>query len=211
MTAKKNEKIIKKIKDVWSVEPEKFWEKSFVVGASKVPVKMFLIKTDMGHYCGYAIFPKAPFKEGEDYHLGVASVIPVHYGITFARDLDDFFVYGFDCAHAGDDEAEYTKDKKWLIEETERMAVGVLVLQDSEDKFLVANKPTKVWDRYYKGLKRAYWANGLKENEHDDYDCNVIMACLNSLFVASDSRSEALLSELNYLIEEIEEHLKKEE
>jgi hypothetical protein len=54
-----------------------------------------------GHLCGYVRFPKRLLKE-EGYD-GIVRYVPVHGGVTFAREAEDgSMVYGFDCTHSGD-------------------------------------------------------------------------------------------------------------
>lgn len=95
---------------------------------------------DGGHYCGYVRFPKRPLREQG--YGGIATYVPVHGGITFAKPFDDgSFVYGFDCAHAGDDSDDHDYDPKvrdiaWLKAECERLAVGIVTAKKYERRYL---------------------------------------------------------------------------
>ena len=96
----------------------------------------------MHHYCGYARFPKRPVREVGYY--GILSYVPVHGGITYARQDDEGMVYGFDCAHAGDEEKSWLKDEAWLMAECERMAFAIQ------------------WARWFELPYRMAWSNNLK-------------------------------------------------
>jgi hypothetical protein len=81
---------------------------------------------DHRHYCGYVRFPKRPLKEKG--YKGIVRFVPVHGGVTFAeKDRDGSMVYGFDCAHNGDDERPECKDLEWLKAETERLGVSLAI------------------------------------------------------------------------------------
>jgi len=75
----------------------------------------------LGHYCGYVRFPKRPVKEKE--YGGILTYVPVHGGITYAKESEDgSIVYGFDCAHCDDWSLINPDGKKWTIEEVKREA-----------------------------------------------------------------------------------------
>jgi hypothetical protein len=156
------------IKEHWGRAPAKLWTKNFHIGAKEEELTMFLIKTSIppfNHYCGYVIFPEPPLKEEENY-FGLASEVPVHGGITFARKYDDCFVYGFDCNHWQDERRIYTRDIDWLTEETERMAVGLLYIKEFESCYLLGTKQEKenLTARFEGALTHIYEQNQLPEN-----------------------------------------------
>ena len=123
----------------------------------------------MGHYCGYARFPKKPVIEsGYD---GILTYIPVHGGITYAKPsrsdvasitvgtkslaiskFDCEIVYGFDCMHAGDDENPKCHDIAWLKAECEKMASYIMIAANHEEKYLLAKtneEKAKVLDEFH--------------------------------------------------------------
>jgi hypothetical protein len=55
----------------------------------------------LNHYCGYCRFIERPVREVG--YKGILTYVPVHGGITYANEDEDGMVYGFDCAHAGDE------------------------------------------------------------------------------------------------------------
>lgn len=90
-----------------------------------------------GHYCGYCRFPERPLIE--EGYFGIATYVPVHGGITYAKqDVDGSMVYGFDCAHAEDDEKPETRDVEWLKAECERMAEAIKIAVRYESLYLKA-------------------------------------------------------------------------
>lgn len=111
-----------------------------------------------GRYNGYCAFDKRPVKT-ESYH-GILTYVPVHGGITFAQTQDDgSIVYGFDCAHAGDENSPYVNDLSWMRAEVERMVDGVLAAADFESQFenaLDNEAVAAVLDAYHWHLKNEY-------------------------------------------------------
>lgn len=95
-----------------------------------------IILTSMGHYCGYIIFPKRPLLEQE--YDGIATWVPVHGDITFARPVEGGFAYGFDCAHVDDDKDPQLRDLNWLKDEVESMEIGIIEAAKYEERYLLA-------------------------------------------------------------------------
>ena len=92
---------------------------------------------ELGHYCGYARFPKRPLREQG--YSGIATYVPVHGGITYALTEDHgSFIYGFDCAHAGDEGNPKLKSVPWLKSECERMALNIKASAKYERRYLRA-------------------------------------------------------------------------
>jgi hypothetical protein len=170
--------IKKVIEKKWGKEPEKFWDKAFKVKGKETAVTMFLNKTSMGHHCGYAIFEKPQLLNGKDMHYKIVAEIPVHGGLNFVQKYGNLTIYGFDCGHCDDDAKPFTKDMKWLTEETERMTTGILLIKESEHDFINASNKEKVVLRkkYYEELEKAYKENGLEADEHEDMKCDIIYA-----------------------------------
>ncbi|MEM3622796.1 MAG: hypothetical protein QXR76_03380 [Candidatus Bathyarchaeia archaeon] len=133
----------------------------------------------MGHYCGYVRFPKRPVRE-EGYE-GILAYVPVHGGITYARQSeDDSMVYGFDCAHSEDWSETHPYGHKWTLEEVEKeaenMAIAIQVAAKYERRYLrnYTNKgKAKVIDEYHRKLKEKH---GITFNLHDNF-----LAMLNVL------------------------------
>ena len=123
---------------------------------TKDAIEFFVVaRPRLGHYCGYCRFPRRPLIE-QGYH-GIATYAPVHGGITYAEeDKDGSIVYGFDCAHSGDDEDPQTRDLVWLMAECERMAVAITLACDYEKDYLCARdnkQKAAVLDNYHRACK----------------------------------------------------------
>lgn len=124
---------------------------------------------DSGHLCGYARFPRRFVRE--DGYDGILSFVPVHGGITYARESDDgTMVYGFDCAHSGDAPPiefaskiglrhrnpgahVWTEDE--VHAETERMVRGIAACEPYEERYLLARdgeERAAVIDEYHAAL-----------------------------------------------------------
>lgn len=76
------------------------------------------------YYCGYAIFTDPPllsdgYQDVEDAY--------VHGGVTYGKRYDSGIqVYGFDCAHYGDEDDPRCKDYNWLSSQCEKMARDII-------------------------------------------------------------------------------------
>jgi len=100
-------------------------------------VRFHLVKHPAGHYCGYCVFPERLVKEQGD--SGLLTYVPVHGGITYAEETEEGrMVYGFDCAHAGDECDPRCTDELWLTHETETMAGAILIAAKHEEAYLQA-------------------------------------------------------------------------
>lgn len=91
-----------------------------------------------GHYCGYCRMPVRPVIE-KGYH-GFLVYVPAHGGITYSEEsADGTMVYGFDCAHSGDDKPESpTHNLEWVAYECEKMAKAIEKAGEYEDRYLLA-------------------------------------------------------------------------
>lgn len=105
-------------------------------------IRFHLLKTPRGflfggHYCGYCVFLKRPVIEQG--YKGLLTYVPVHGGITFARETKEGkMVYGFDCGHAGDETDPRCWDELWLTHEVETMALAILIAAKYEKAYLLA-------------------------------------------------------------------------
>lgn len=104
-------------------------------------IRFHLLKTPIGyvggHYCGYCVFPKRPVIEQG--YCGLLTYVPIHGGITYAKETrEGKMVYGFDCAHAGDETDPRCKDDLWLTHEVETMALAILIAAKCEEAYLLA-------------------------------------------------------------------------
>ncbi len=105
----------------------------------------------LGHYCGYCVFPQKCVRETG--YSGLLTYVPVHGGITWARENENgAMTYGFDCAHAGDEDDPRCRDLLWLKIEAERMARAVITAAKYEADYLLAadnEKKAEVIDAYH--------------------------------------------------------------
>lgn len=85
---------------------------------------------------GYITYPKRPVKETG--YGGIVTYIPVHGGITFAKQEDDgSFTYGFDTAHCNSN--EYPRNStEWIKGQLELMVRAITLAKKLEDKYLLA-------------------------------------------------------------------------
>jgi len=102
-----------------------------------------VLHKELGHYCGYVRFKKNPFAKGTGCHYeGFRNYIPVHGGITYAKKDAKGYVYGFDCAHAGDEKRPELKDIAWLKKHTEQFCDMLILAKPYEQHYrrLLSNK-----------------------------------------------------------------------
>jgi len=88
------------------------------------------------YYCGYARFPQRMLQSEL-----FTCFVPVHGGISFDQgDTDGSHVYGFDCAHAGDDLLPGAGGQAWGLSrvrtECERLATAITLVSKWEKAFL---------------------------------------------------------------------------
>ena len=77
------------------------------------------------HYCGYVRFSKCPM-ENTGYDR-ILTYVPVHGGITYAESDEYGYVYGFDCAHLGDEGRPELWDEDFLRQECWRLAKAIQI------------------------------------------------------------------------------------
>lgn len=144
----------------------KYPEAKAIVSWWKESVRCSIVLTNHGHYCGYARFPVHPVTES-GYH-GILTYVPVHGGITYARaDKDGTMVYGFDCAHADDDNNPNIRDIEWLKAECRRMVGAILAAAAIEVDYLTAPdnaRKATVINSYHEVCKEHGCVFGLPNN-----------------------------------------------
>lgn len=108
-------------------------------------------------HCGYARFPEDPLPRTSGYD-GIAEYVPVHGGITYAECEDGEMVYGFDCAHAGDEHDARFQDVEWLLGECDSMARAIKVAAQFEARFEDADDADKaeIGEEYLACLSRDH-------------------------------------------------------
>jgi hypothetical protein len=82
-----------------------------------------VLLSSSGHYCGYvAIRNKDIPKEWcGNYDSDALQYLSIHGGITYCESKGDYTVFGFDCAHAGDEENEKLRDKNHIMDLAKQM------------------------------------------------------------------------------------------
>lgn len=98
-------------------------------------IPCWFLQTILGHFCGYAKFTRAQTLSGG--YDGLLTYVPVHGGITYARQCSDGFVYGFDCAHYN---SPTVPSRDWLIEQCRTMVIGIKLASKLEPVYLSASR-----------------------------------------------------------------------
>lgn len=130
---------------------------------------------EAGHYCAYCRFPKRPVREAG--YQGILTWVPVHGGITFAKEgKDGSFVYGFDCGHSEDEKRPELQDIDWLKAEAERMADAINAAKGYERRFLrcITNRgKLKAIEDYHAELK----SKGIHFDLQDNFGAMISVLC----------------------------------
>jgi hypothetical protein len=76
-----------------------------------------VVKTSMGHLCGYVTMKKEDVAKEwwGNYDADGLQYLAVHGGLTYASEHDDAVVFGFDCAHAGDERRPELRDPQHVL------------------------------------------------------------------------------------------------
>jgi len=80
---------------------------------------------ERSHLCGYVCFESKaiPSSWVNDYNADALQYLMIHGGLTYARGhkRNRYAVFGFDCAHAGDDANEKLRDPVHVLELAKQM------------------------------------------------------------------------------------------
>jgi hypothetical protein len=124
---------------------EKFWLVSkqtidgvdIMVTAIERPNYMADLTSDnpelITQFNGYCRFKTKPVMESG--YNGILSYVPVHGGITYAHHKHGVSVYGFDTAHAGDDENPMVRNAEWVEFQSRLMAVSIRIAARFEEEY----------------------------------------------------------------------------
>lgn len=115
-----------------------------------------VVRQDSGHLCGYCRLPRLL---AEAQYEGIVTYVPVHGGITYAvRSDTDQMVYGFDCAHVGDESNPLTRDPNWVLAEAKCMETGIAVATVFEPFYLAMGEKGRafVLDVYHWTLRAFF-------------------------------------------------------
>lgn len=120
-------------------------------------IQYFILQHPMfGHYCGYCVFPVRPLIEQG--YRGIVSYVPVHGGVTYAgEEKSGEMIYGFDCAHADDENDPDLRDLDFLARECERMAKAIHVAMSFERDYLLSptdERKIEVLEAYHEALRQ---------------------------------------------------------
>lgn len=80
------------------------------------------------HLCGYVDFAKSeiPSAWHGQYSADALQYLAIHGGLTYAETVGDRAVFGFDCAHSGDDEQHDLRDPEFVMKLTRQMKQQLL-------------------------------------------------------------------------------------
>jgi len=95
-------------------------------------------------YNGYVVFHRKDIPKDwwGNYNADALQYLNIHGGITFCKKEGNYIVFGFDCAHSGDETNPKLKDINYVMQLTEQM----------EEQIMEYKKVIKKWRGY--GIKR---------------------------------------------------------
>ena len=132
----------------------------------------------LSHLCGYVYFPADTLPNLiEDDTGGLLRYAPVHGGITYGNKVKGGGrVYGFDCAHAGDEADPRCADPDWVLAECDRLAVCLKVAPHFEQAYLTGKgneEKADAIDAYHAELARR----GIEFNLTDNFGAMISVLC----------------------------------
>jgi hypothetical protein len=80
------------------------------------------------HLCGYVAIPKVKLPKSwhGNYDGPGLQYLNVHGGLTYAEIRGSYCIFGFDCAHAGDEENEDMYNPEYVMKLTEQMEEQIM-------------------------------------------------------------------------------------
>ena len=109
--------------------------------------KVVLQHSTVGHFCGYVALKKSKLPRnwhGGDYDADALQYLQIHGGLTYCHAYDDYVVYGFDCAHAGDEANPKLKDINYIFELVDQMEQQILEYAKRHEEWRVARREDKM-------------------------------------------------------------------
>lgn len=102
-------------------------------------------RVDLGtrsHLCGYVALPltSVPAEWHGNYDADALQYLAVHGGLTYAEKENDAAVFGFDCAHAGDDHDPELRDPVHVMALARQMKQQILAYAERIDEWRAANR-----------------------------------------------------------------------
>lgn len=124
---------------------------------------------------GYCRFPAKPVIERG--YGGILTYVPVHGGITYCEHELGVSTYGFDTAHAGDDENPLVRNVEWVEFQALLMARGIRVAALYEPAYLRsenANYRAELLDAYHAKMEKLV---GQPFNIHNNFRSMINLLC----------------------------------
>ena len=127
-----------------------FYPFNYERGEVKTKDRLCVIRVESsykgGYFCGYVVFKNDEIPESwiGNYDASGLQYLNVHGGLTYAKQEGDWSVFGFDCAHAHDDEDVKLQDADYVMSLVEQMESQMKVLATKHRDFLKADKEGKI-------------------------------------------------------------------
>ncbi len=101
-----------------------------------------VVKQTVGHFCGYVALPKdkVPPEWHGNYDADALQYLNIHGGITYCEVNDDYIIFGFDCAHAGDETDPNMQSVDCVMKLVEDMEKQLVMYAEVIDEFRSADK-----------------------------------------------------------------------
>jgi len=101
--------------------------------------------SSLGHLCGYCVIEKSniPKEWWGNYNADGLQYLNVHGGITYCRKEGDYVVFGFDCAHSGDENIPELKNMEHVLALAQDMKRQILDYASIIDEWRTADDKKK--------------------------------------------------------------------
>jgi len=98
------------------------------------------------HLCGYVALPNdsIPKEWRGNYAADALQYLNIHGGITYCDAHEEDTVFGFDCAHSGDDENPLLKDPEHVKQLVLQMKAQLLAYAAVIDEWRAADRETRI-------------------------------------------------------------------
>jgi len=101
-----------------------------------------VLRTDAGHLCGYCAFDdeEIPSHWRGNYDAPGLQFLAIHGGLTYAEHKAPFSIFGFDCAHSGDDCDPKLRNPEHVMGLAHQMRAQLSAFAARRDEWLTASR-----------------------------------------------------------------------
>ncbi len=120
---------------------------NYTKGATEIRDNRIVNQHSFGHFCGYVALKKSKLPRNwhnGDYDTDALQYLQIHGGITFCETTKNYVIYGFDCAHAGDEKNIKLKDINYVFKLVSQMEQQILEYAKRHEAWRKAKREKKI-------------------------------------------------------------------